>query len=158
VGILSFFPNADQGVVVRKVQWGQAVTAENPGADCELKLRKQGPPANLFSCVMKKDGEAPVVLTLHETVDAAQSSRRLSKITVDGKGEATLARWTKDLEASEYAEVKGGRKGRRVFRSGDGKSEAQIVWAAQAGAVTVIVGPAAGGGKSAPVQADKPAQ
>lgn len=146
IGILSFFAGGDQGVVARNIQWGAPVTAENPGADCELKLRKQGPPTNVFSCVVKKEGEVPVVLTINESVDAAHTSRKLTRFSIDGKTEATLNRWIKDLEASDYAEQKiaGAKKSRRVFRSADGRSEAQVIWAASANAVTVLLAPAAG--------------
>jgi|GEM_PF-1572595 len=153
IGILSFFGGSDHGVVVRNVQWGKPVTPENPGADCELKLRKQGPPQNVFSCVVKKEGEVPVVLSLIESVDPAHTSRKLVKITVDGKSQATHDRWLKDLASADYAETKASKKPRRIFRSADGKSEAQVIWAPQAGAVTVIVLPA--GSSAAPKPAAK---
>src|SRR4051794_11601288 len=40
-GVINFFDirGVEKGLVVRQIKWGEPVTSDNPGADCELKRK-----------------------------------------------------------------------------------------------------------------------
>ncbi len=136
-GLLTFFDGAEGGVAVARIDWTQPIGSENPGADCTIRQKSKGPPLSTYVCVVRKEGEAPVVLTVQESGSPA----RLTKVIVDAKGEKTLGRWVADLAAAGYSEVPKKKKGWRYFVSANGRSEAALVWVPAKLAVTAILTP-----------------
>ncbi len=143
-GVLNFFdtPGIERGLVVRAIKWGEPISSDNPGADCELRRRLAGPPTNVFACVVREAGKEAVVLTLHEEIQ--ENKRHLKRITMDGKGADTRDRWQKTLMSLGYTQSKmpNPKPSRVNLISKDAKTMIQIIWAANANAVTLIVDPA----------------
>ena len=148
-GVINFFDNAsvEKGLVIRNIKWRQPISSDNPGADCELKRRQSGPPTDVFACVVRESEKENVVLTLHEDIikgDGPEAKRALKRITMDGKGVATLDRWEMTISKFGYkkdnsAKVK---PGRSFWISPDKNTQLQIIWAADTNAVTLILDPA----------------
>jgi len=142
-GVINFFdtPGIERGLVIRSIKWGEPISSENPGTDCELKRRQVGPPTEVFACVARAKGHEAVVLSLHEVIEGEK--RALRRITMDGKGKDTRDRWIKTVEGFGYTKVKVAKgKDRAAWISPDRETLLTVVWAAAANAVTIILDPA----------------
>ncbi len=140
VGVLGFI-GPGQGLAVTAIKWDQPIGQDNPGADCELRVAKK---PGVYTCVVRK-GANVAILNITEVGQGA--GKRISKITMDGKGGATWRRWLKELKDNGYAAPKGPRKksfGRSVWISSDGVTRADVIWVPKAKAVTVILKAAKG--------------
>lgn len=144
--LLRFVSDQDLGLVVHPIDWFRSAEQDNPGVDCTLKLETQGPPENVYSCVVK-DARNVFIVKIFESYRADLEERHLSKVTVDSRWAATRDLWIEELRKSSFVpSVKNpvGAKGDKwEFTSPDGSSEISIFWSAKSNAVTVRILPTA---------------
>ena len=136
-GLLTFFNGAEKGLVVKSIRWNKPLSSENPGADCELKQKGD----SNFVCVVRQGAEA-VVLTIAEA--GAGAKAHLAKISLDGKTEATKARWVNELKGSGFTAgpVTPSKKiVKQSFLSKDKKTKVEMIWVPAVKAVTLIFKP-----------------
>lgn len=121
--LIHFFPNKlSYGLLLNNFKWGQPLSPNNPGVDCKLKLKKVGPPTNIFSCVIKFEKEDPAVVTAVETLQG--KDRSLVRVVLDSRGKGLRARWSQDIKSAGYRPMKG-RKA--TFVSPDGRTLLEVV-------------------------------
>ncbi len=142
--VLKFVAGQDLGVVIHPVDWSRPADQDNPGADCTLKLETQGPPENVYSCVVKQAKNVYIV-KLHETYKSDLDDRKLTKITVDSKLAVTRDMWVEELRKAGFREAPnnpGGARGSKwEFISPDESSQVTLFWNAASKAVSVRVLP-----------------
>jgi hypothetical protein len=144
--ILRFVADQDLGLIVHPIDWFRSADQDNPGVDCTLKLETQGPPENVYSCVVK-DARNVFIVKISESYMTELEERHLSKITIDSKWAATRDLWIEELKKSKFKEgpknPSGSRGERWEFTSPDGSTLVTIFWNERAGAVSVWVSPLA---------------
>jgi len=142
--LLKFVAEQDFGIVVHPVDWFRAAEQDNPGVDCTLKLETQGPPENVYSCVVK-DARNVFIVKIFESYQAELDPRQLSRITVDSKWATTRDLWIETLRKASFKESSknplGSRGEKWEFHSPDGTSTVNIFWNSPSNAVTVHVLP-----------------
>lgn len=138
--LLRFVADQELGLVVHPIDWFRSAEQDNPGVDCTLKLETQGPPENVYSCVVK-DARNVFIVKIFESYQADLEDRHLSKITVDSKWAATRDLWIEELRKSSFKESPknplGSRGEKWQFSSPDETSTIEIFWNARSSAVTV---------------------
>ncbi len=145
-GVINFFDlrGVEKGLVVKNIQWGEAVTSDNPGADCELR-RKSAANSTIaaFACVLREEGFEAVVLTLNEDL-VGGTKRSLRRITLDGKGVKQRDFWIRSAQKLGFTRrspTGKPRPDRSFWTSPDKKTELTVVWAEAPQAVTLIFAP-----------------
>jgi len=144
--LLRFISDQDLGLVVHPIDWFRSAEQDNPGVDCTLKLETQGPPENIYTCVVK-DARNVFIVKIFESYLTDLEERHLSKVTVDSKWAATRDLWIEELRKSSFTpspkNPEGSRGEKWEFSSPDGTSLVSIFWSAKSNAVTVRVTPIA---------------
>jgi hypothetical protein len=102
--VLRFVAEQDLGLVVFPVDWFRAASRDNPGVDCTLKLTKQGPPENLYSCIVR-DAQNVYIVKVFETFKGEFGDRHVSKITLDSKWAVTRDQWIESLREAGFWEA-----------------------------------------------------
>lgn len=101
--VLRFVAEQDLGLVVFPVDWFRSASRDNPGVDCTLKLTKQGPPENVYSCVVK-DAKNVYIVKVYETFKGEYGDRHVSKLTLDSKWAVTRDHWIEALRKAGFWE------------------------------------------------------
>jgi hypothetical protein len=142
--LMRFFADQDLGVVIHPVSWTRPADQDNPGADCTLKLEKQGPPENVYSCVVR-DAQNVFIVKLHESYTSDLDERHLSKISIDSRWAVTRDMWVEELRKSNFREAARnplGTKGEKWdFVAPDNSSKVSVFWNSSSSAVSVWVMP-----------------
>jgi hypothetical protein len=142
--LLRFVADQDLGLVVHPVDWFRSAEQDNPGVDCTLKLETQGPPENVYSCVVK-DARNVFIVKITETYKADLQERHLTKITIDTKWSATRDLWIEALRKAAFKESPKnplGTKGNKwEFVSPDETSQVTLFWNRKGNALTVWILP-----------------
>ena len=126
VGLLPFFPGLEKGIMIKEIAWGQPTSADNPGVDCDLMLRKAG----LYSCRVKRNNQYVHIL-LQESVK--KKNRKLLRFVVQGSGESLYKFWTNTVLQNGYRKMgtASSAKGTdEIFESDDKKTKLETSWSA----------------------------
>ncbi|NCN41636.1 hypothetical protein GW916_10375 [bacterium] len=142
--ILRFVAEEDLGLVIFPVDWFRSASRSNPGVDCTLKLVKQGPPQNIYSCVVK-DAKNVYIVKVFETFKGEYGDRHVSKLSLDSKWAVTRDHWIEALRAAGFWESSRnplGAVGQQWgFVSPDETSVVTIFWNEKTQAVSAWVKP-----------------
>ena len=144
--LLRFVAEQDLGIIVHPIDWFRSAEQDNPGVDCTLKLETQGPPENIYSCVVK-DARNVFIVKISESYMADLEERHLSRITIDSKWAATRDLWIEELKKGSFTaspkNPTGSRGEKWEFTSPDGSTLVSVFWNERGNAVSVWVAPLA---------------
>jgi len=142
--LLRFVSDQDLGLVVHPVDWMRPAEQDNPGVDCTLKLETQGPPENIYSCVIK-DSQNVFIVKVHEGFAIDPEDRRLVKVSVDTKWAVTRDSWIEALTIAGFHPAAKNPQGsigsKWEFTSPDERTWVRIFWNAKSQAVSVWIEP-----------------
>ncbi len=142
--VLQFVAEEELGLVVFPVDWFRSASRNNPGVDCTLKLLKQGPPTNIYTCVVK-DAKNVYIVKVYESFKGEYGDHHVSKLSLDSKWAATRDQWIESLRKAGFWESSRnplGAVGRQWgFVSPDETSVVTIFWNETNQAVSAWVQP-----------------
>jgi hypothetical protein len=143
--VLRFVADQDLGLVAYPIDWMKGAEQDNPGVDCTLRLETQGPPENIYSCIVK-DAQNVFIVRVHEGyITDDFENRRLVKVSVDTKWAVTRDFWIETLLKAGFVGADSNPKGTQgskwLFVSPDKGTQARIFWNAKSQAVSVWLEP-----------------